>query len=663
VAGPEVLLTCRDPIRASSLEWLLTDGLGGYACSTITGQNTRRYHGLLIAATEHGRLLLVSKIEDSIALRGKQYPLSTNQYPGVIHPAGWQYLVEFRLDAIPVFRFVVEDVVLEKTVLLVSGKPAALVCYRYLEGHEPVRISAQPLLNYRDHHSDTRRGALRFDSRPMANGCGLEVSYPGLGRSLFALASTGRFAAQPCWYENMEYARELERGLAYREDHFCPGRFEAEIQPGKEWSLSFSLGEPLAARPSSLVNQERARVRRAESSSGARDDFVRGLSRAANDFVIRLPGNAGYSIVAGYPWFWEWGRDAMIALPGLMLVTQRFAEARSVLSRFAGAMRAGLLPNRFLEGGVGTDYNTVDASLWFVYAAWKYHAYTGDGEFMGQLRPRLQEVIRCYREGTDYGISVGNDGLVRAGSPGLQLTWMDAKVGEWVVTPRHGMPVEINALWYNALRSMSDLARNLGWEALDYDAAAEKVRESFLPNFWNEGRGCLYDVAGPVPDASIRPNQIFAASMPFPVLQGERAQSVLSVVQRLLWTPYGLRTLAPGSPGYRGRYEGDMGARDAAYHQGTAWPWLMGPFVSAWVRVHGATNAARRRAGGFFRALNNHLCEAGLGTVSEIFDGDPPHLPRGCIAQAWSVGELLRSYVEDVLGCGRQPVRRRGASG
>ena len=663
MAGPGVVLTCRDPVWASSFEWLLADGAGGYACSTITGQNTRRYHGLLIAATERGRLLLLSKFEDSVGVRGKWYPLSTNQYPGVIHPAGWQYLVEFRLDPVPVFRFVVEGCVVEKTVMPVRGRPAGLVCYRYLEGREPLRVRALPLVNFRDHHSDTRRGAVRFDFQPTADGRGVEVIYSALGRSLFILASAGGFSAQPRWYENMEYAREMERGLAHREDHFCPGRLEAELSPGNEWTLSFALGEMPAFEPRSILASESARIRGTENASGIKDGFVHRLSRAADDFIIRLPPAAGHSIVAGYPWFWEWGRDAMIALPGLLLVTRRFAEARSVLSRFASAMRAGLLPNRFMEGGVGTDYNTVDASLWFVYAAWKYFAYTGDAEFMEQLRPRLEEVIRCYRAGTDYGIGVGADGLVRAGSPGLQLTWMDAKVGEWVVTPRHGAPVEVNALWYNALRSLSDLCGELGWKASDYGALAEKVEESFLPNFWNEERGCLYDVAGPVPDTSIRPNQILAASLPFPVLRIDKAQSVVSVVWQVLWTPYGLRTLAPGAPGYRGRYEGDMGARDAAYHQGTVWPWLMGPFASAWVRVHGGTKAARREAGRFFRAIENHLDEAGLGTVSEIFDGDPPHLPRGCIAQAWSVGELLRSYIEDVLGRGPQRARTTGGTG
>lgn len=650
MAGPTALLTCRDPLRGGSFEWLLTDGVGGYSSGTITGQNTRRYHGLLIAAGEFGRFLLVSKVEDSVAVRGREYPIATNQYPGVLHPAGWVHLAEFRLDPVPVHRFVIEESVIEKAVFRARGRPGVLIAYRYLEGNVPVRISALPLLNCRDHHSETRGGMVKFDLEPHEGGRCLEVKYAVLGRSLFALASAGQFTAQPCWYENMEYARESERGLAHREDHFCPGRFEAELQRGGEWWLSFALDEPLVVSPGALQASERSRVRRVCESSGVNDEFVRRLSRAADDFVVKPPGDGGYSIIAGYPWFWEWGRDAMIALPGLLLVTRRFAEAASVLSRFAGAMRRGLLPNRILESGAGADYNTVDASLWFVYAAWKYFAYTGDADLVNALRPRVEEVIRCYREGTEYGIGVGEDGLVRAGSAGLQLTWMDAKVGDWVVTPRHGMPVEVNALWYNALRSIDDLARRLGWEHSDYDALAEKAAASFAAKFWNEECGCLYDVVGAAPDASIRPNQILAVSLPYPVLEGERAKSVVSVVQGALWTPFGLRTLAPGSPQYKGRYEGDMAARDAAYHQGTVWPWLMGPFVSAWVRVHGARRNVRRRAAVFYRGLENHLDEAGLGTVSEIFDGDPPHAARGCIAQAWSVGELLRSYVEDVLG-------------
>jgi len=640
----------RDVACASSREWLLTDGLGGYASSTVIGLNTRRYHGLLIAATGVGRVLLVSKIEDEVWLAGKQCPLSTNQYPGLLHPQGYMFLEEFSTEPVPAWRYVFEDCALEKRVAMVRGEPATMIMYRHVSGDRPLRLVAAPLLNCRDHHADTRRGDLHFEVRKTRGQAHIIVRSSWFDVSLHMRASHGRWVPGECWYENMCYAREAERGLRASEDHFCPGRFEVELLPGEEWTLACSVGKPVRSRFSAVLARERRRKREVERVSGIADAFVRKLSAAADQFIVRPAPGGEASIIAGYPWFGEWGRDAMIGLPGLALVTGRFAEAAEVLLRFASRMRRGLIPNFISESGDGAAYNTVDASLWFIYAAWKYHAYTGDGETIEKLRPRLEEVVRSYSGGTDYGIAADSDGLIRAGEPGLQLTWMDAKVGDWVVTPRHGKAVEVNALWYNGLRSLADLWQRLGWDGSEYGALAAKVSDGFVREFWNEACECLYDVVGERKDGSIRPNQIFAVSLPFPALEGERAGSVVRTVQRMLWTPYGLRTLSPGSPGYRGAYAGDVAQRDGAYHQGTVWPWLMGPFVSAYVRVNGAAEGARTQAREFFSGLEAHLSEAGLGSVSEIFDGDPPHQPRGCIAQAWSVAELLRSCVEDVLG-------------
>jgi predicted glycogen debranching enzyme len=362
-------------------------------------------------------------------------------------------------------------------------------------------------------------------------------------------------------------------------------------------------------------------------------------------------------VIAGYHWFGDWGRDAMIALPGLTLVTGRFEQARAILRFFGSQVHRGLVPN-FVEGTGQAAYNSADASLWFINAVWQYVRYTGDWSLVDELAGGLREIAAAYRFGTDYGIVVDDDGLVRCGQGEDQVTWMDAKVDGRAMTPRHGKPVEISALWYNAMRCLDQFATHRRWPQPTYRAAADRCRESFRSAFWNAEEGCLFDVLGERPDASIRPNQLLAVSLPFPALEGEEARSVVGRVERDLLTPFGLRTLAPTDPRYRGVYAGDQYQRDAAYHQGTVWAWLIGPFVTAWVRVRGGTPAARREAAGFLGGFDEHLATAGLGSISEIFDGDSPHAPKGCISQAWSVGEVLRCYNEDVLG--REPTGDRG---
>ena len=363
-------------------------------------------------------------------------------------------------------------------------------------------------------------------------------------------------------------------------------------------------------------------------------------------------------MIAGYPWFTDWGRDTMISLPGLTLVTGRYDDARNILRAFARSIDQGMLPNRFSDSGETPEYNTVDATLWMFHAAHEFLRYSGDTDFVrSELYEPLTGIIGWHERGTRYGIRLDSDGLLQAGAPGVQLTWMDAKVGDLVITPRMGKAVEIQALWYNALRVMERLAATFGDAAgaARYSALAERAREQFLKVFWNDAAGCLYDVVATdgAPDASIRPNQIFAISLPFPLLEGAQALQVVDVVEWELLTPYGLRTLSPRDPNYRGRFDGGPQSRDAAYHQGTVWPWLLGPFLTAYVKVHGGTEEARSRAGRFLDPLRAHLTEAGLGHISEVFDGDFPHRPGGCFAQAWSAAEILRTYLEDAQG--RQP--------
>jgi predicted glycogen debranching enzyme len=382
------------------------------------------------------------------------------------------------------------------------------------------------------------------------------------------------------------------------------------------------------------------------------DDFARLLTSAADQFIVARGEQK--SVIAGYPWFGDWGRDTMISLPGLTLVTGRYDDARSILRGFAANVDRGMLPNRFPDAGEAPEYNTVDATLWLFHAVFEFLRYTRDYEFVRtELYQPLMEILAWHERGTRYGIGLDSDGLLHAGVPGVQLTWMDAKVGDWVVTPRMGKPVEIQALWYNALRVMERLAAGFADhdQAAHYGALAERAHSRFQTAFWNEDAGCLYDVLSDNgPDRSIRPNQIFAVSLPHPILEQHLALRVLDVVEWELLTPYGLRTLSPRDPNYHGRFGGDPHTRDAAYHQGTVWPWLLGPFLTAYVKVHSDSQEARHRADRFLDALRAHLWQAGLGQISEVFDGDPPHQPGGCIAQAWSVAEILRTYVEDAMG-------------
>jgi predicted glycogen debranching enzyme len=407
-----------------------------------------------------------------------------------------------------------------------------------------------------------------------------------------------------------------------------------------------------AAQAEGLIQSERARRSGIVAEVPLRDDFVERLTLAADQYIVARGEEK--SVIAGYHWFSDWGRDTMIALPGLTLPSGRFDVARSVLRTFAQVADRGMLPNRFPDAGEQPEFNTVDATLWFFEAVRAYLAYAGDYEFVrSELYHVLADIIQWHIKGTRYNIKVDAAGLLNAGEPGVQLTWMDAKVGDWVVTPRRGKPVEIQALWYNALCIMGDLAQRFG-DALGqkrYRSMSALTRWSFNRLFWYEAAGYLYDVVnGGPPDASLRPNQIFAVSLTHSMLNKERARQVVAVVEKNLLTPYGLRSLAPSDPNYRGRYTGGPAERDSAYHQGTVWPWLMGPFLTAYIRVHDASDAARQQAEEWLKPLREHLDDAGLGHISEIFDGDEPQRPAGCIAQAWSVAELLRVLVEDVRG-------------
>ena len=648
--------TCGDLDAALRREWLETNGLGGFASSTIVGLNTRRYHGLLVAATKPpvGRIVMLSKLEETLFIEGQPFDLSANRYPGVIHPQGFRYLKRFRLDPFPVFTYEIEGVEIEKTVFMIQGENSTVVQYELKKNNHPERIrnlhlELRPLIAFRDYHNTTHEnGAINneVEQRP-----GLTTITPYTGLPALHLAHNAvevRKAGD--WYRNFEYDAERERGLDFAEDLFNPLVLRFDLDARRPATVIASTERRDAVQAEEFRKSEIARRLKITASSPVADTFTQDLTAAADQYIVARGDKK--TVIAGYHWFSDWGRDTMVALPGLTLPTGKPEVARSILRTFAQHVNQGMLPNRFPDAGETPEYNTVDATLWFFEAARAYLAYTGDRDFVqNELYPVFADIIAWHVRGTRYGIKVDSSGLLSSGEPGVQLTWMDAKVGDWVVTPRRGKPVEIQALWYNALCIMDDLARAFGDEAGQkrYRNMATVASWSFNRLFWNENTGCLYDVTnGAPPDPSIRPNQIFAVSLTHIMLSPDRAKSVVEKVQEHLLTPYGLRTLAPTDPQYRGRYTGGPTERDGAYHQGTVWPWLMGPFITAYIRVNGGTDILRRQAAEWLEPLKGHLADGGLGHVSEIFDGDAPQRPCGCIAQAWSVAEILRAYVEDV---------------
>ena len=643
---------------ARTHEWLETNGIGGFASSTIVGLNTRRYHGLLVAATRPpvGRLVLLSKLEETLVIDGRRYDLSTNQYTGVIHPQGHLLQTGFELNPFPTFTYRVENIQIEKSLFMMQGENSTAVRYEIRDAENPTRevppgiscsLELTPLLSFRDYHS------LRHEDPNLNRVVKTENSivyvkpyenFPTLclAHDAAEVETTGN------WYRNFEYDVERARGFDFTEDLFNPFILRFHFSRRSRVGLIASTEPRDAWRADDYREKETQRRRRIVVSSSSDNDMVRALTLAADQFIVAR--GTQKTIIAGYHWFSDWGRDTMISLPGLTLTSGRIEIAKSILLEFARHVDQGMLPNRFPDAGEEPEYNTVDATLWFFEAIRALLDKTDDYDFVREhLYDVLADIIEWHERGTRYNIHVDEDGLLYAGEEGVQLTWMDAKVGDWVVTPRRGKPVEIQALWYNGLRVMARLAHGFKDEDVvkRYLLMAARARDSFNKQFWNEELGCLFDVVdGETRDASIRPNQIFAVSLRHGMLPAEKARRVVETVERELLTPYGLRSLAPSDPNYRGRYEGDATSRDGAYHQGTVWAWLIGPFMTAYLKAFGDASEVREKISDLLMPFQQHLSEAGLNQVSEIFDGDPPHNPAGCIAQAWSVAELLRVLTE-----------------
>jgi predicted glycogen debranching enzyme len=629
---------------AMEREWLVTNGLGGFAAGTIAQANTRRYHALLTAALRPplGRTVLVAKVDITARCGDRLFALACNEFAdGTIAPRGFELLEDFRLEhGIPVWIYALEDARLEQRIWMHQGHNTSRLSLTLTHSLRPVALELTPLCTYRDYHGSVK------------GGWSLEVTAEGSACVVRAFAGAcpyrlgvdrGEFHSSPDWYWRFFHREEAARGLDPVEDLFRPGVFRALLRPGETLLLVASAEADEYDGETSYVD-EIERRRKLLRKAGHAPGWIGRLTLAADAFLVRRAAT-GVSVIAGYPWFGDWGRDTMIALCGLTLATDRAEDAAPILRTFGAHASQGMLPNRFPDAGSEPEYNTADATLWYFQALEAYLDATGDRQLLAELYPLLKEIIHWHRKGTRYGIHVDErDGLLHVGEPGVQLTWMDAKVGDWVVTPRTGKPVEINALWHRALDNLAGWAAAAGdtQAAADYARGAARVACVFAPAFWYESGGYLYDVidGDGGADTSLRPNQIFALSLGGKLLDDRRARSVLEVCTRELLTPVGLRSLARTDPRYVGRYEGDVRSRDAAYHQGTVWSWLLGPFALAHYRVHG--DAAH--ALGFLDGLAPHLDEACLGTISEIFDGDAPHAPRGCFAQAWSVGETLRAW-------------------
>ena len=662
--------------EAIEKEWIITNGLGGYASSTVLGINTRKYHGLLVAALypPGDRRVLLSKLDEEVVIGSNTCPLGANEYHNGIFPQGHGSIKEFSVSPFPRHVYSVENVEVQKTVFMPHEMNAVVVLYKVLNKNSfDIKFRVLPLVNWRHFHSVTNRWKVSAEPIQKCTDREISVRFSFPQSALLLEATGGKYSPSGKWLEKMFYRQEAGRGESCLDDCYQVGCFETGVTANSAESLAVvaAAGESeddarnlMNKIPVTLYDLgalfEKEEKRYDSLLKGffeahqtiPEEDWLKWLVLATDAFAVRGTDANYRSVIAGYQWFEAWGRDAFVSLPGLMLVTGRFADARKVFLTFKKYLRNGLIPNFLPDQPGPAAYNTVDASLWYVDAVLQYLKYTGDFRFVQeQLWERLKAIVDCYTRGTDFGIHADSDGLL---CHGAQLTWMDAAVDGQPVTPRAGKAVEVQALWYNALRTVELLANRFGekGEAERCGQMAEKARKSFVEKFWNVERNCLFDVVGEDgKDGSLRPNQVFAVALDFTMLDNLKKERVVDVVHSELLTPFGLRTLAKSDPRYVGVYGGDRRSRDRAYHNGTVWPWLVGPFTAAFLKVKGNSEFRRDFAMRYFLfpLFGRLVSGASLGVLSEIFDGDPPHAPKVCIAQAWSVAEPLRAYVEDII--------------
>ena len=659
---------CGDLNAAEQREWLVTNRIGGYASGTVSGLLTRSYHGLLLAALEppSGITLLLAKLDETVVYDSNSYPLHTNRWVNdVVSTHGYKYLERFYLEGTtPVWIYACADAKLEKRIWMQQGENTTYIRYKMLRGTLPLSLSLKALVNYRDRHSSTVNSDRHFEIVNQQQGIRVKASADATDLDATDLYLSGvkeqeivSWQISHEWYKNFALAIEKYRGLNSIEDHLYAGNCSVTLKLGESITIAASTEvweteRRVDGETGRLEEQGLIELFRKNNQSETIPSWVEQLVLAANQFIVDRPladGSQGKTVIAGYPWFADWGRDTMISLPGLTLTTGRFEIAKVILRTFAKYIDRGMLPNVFPDRGETPEYNTVDATLWYFEAIRDYYAHTQNKQLLTELFPALAEIIDWHRRGTRYNIHLDADGLIYAGETGVQLTWMDAKVDDWVVTPRIGKPIEVNALWYNALIIMSQFARELDKSQTEYLEMADKTREGF-GRFWNQDKQYCYDVLD-TPDGNddaLRPNQIFAVSLPVinlgeghsPLLDARQQKQVVDIVAQRLLTSFGLRSLAQDHPDYVGIYGGDRYKRDGAYHQGTTWGWLIGHFVQAHLRVYNSP----KLAGSFIEPMADHLQNGCLGSTSEIFDGDAPFVPRGAFAQAWSVAEVLRGW-------------------
>ena len=650
-------------------EWAVTNGIGGYAGSSMIGAHSRTHQGYLIASLHAPieRYLVFSKINETVTVGTKTVSFETSQHRAsgkTVYAEGQKFLTSFIYDGSVLYAYETDNFSFKKHITLKRNANVCAVSYELTAGDSDCTFTLTPLFNYREHSESSTPDTLKFETFTEDRAFYL-VPEKNKDIAIRFQTSEGTFSERETVYDiDMQLQIEVDLETDGLDCHYCPVDLSIAVPANttKKVSILCSIGDvnerpsPVSATEAFSILEENARCH-AElfEKAGYRDSFANQLVLASDQFLTYRESTKMMTVLAGLPWFTDWGRDTMIAFTGLTLCTKRFKEAEEILLTFARYIRHGIVPNMFPDDNMPPLYNTVDASLWYFYAVYQYLNYNPAAEaetfVKEQIFPHLKEIVSAYEKGTDFSIYMEDDGLIHAGSGLDQITWMDVRVGDWVATPRHGKPVEINALWYNALRIMESLCEKFDEDASAYRARANQVKESFNAKFWDSANQCLFDVVdGDEPDDHIRPNQIYAVSLPFSLLPEEQEKSVVALVEKELFVGCGLRSLAPDHPDYHGIYCGALAKRDAAYHQGTAWGFLLGGFFSAYMKVNHHSSSAAENAVRMLEPVRKHLTDSGcIGSISEIFDGDAPHNPRGCYAQAWSVGEVLRCYCEDIL--------------
>lgn len=643
-------------------EWVLTNGIGGYAGSSVTGAHARKHHGYLIASLHPPveRFVILSKINECLIRSSEKIDFTVEQYladdGSTAYRKGIEYLNSFTYDGLVHFTTKAPEFTMTKTLAFEHGKNTIAVSYDIQNDGDAATLVLTPLFNYRVHHDASTVDTLKFDTTYEQPEIRL---VPQQNKDVTIRLFTDDGTVVPCeekYTTGMQLQKELDVESDALDDNYTPYQIEFPLDAGcrKKISIVCTIEDVYEKDAFATAAAEMARFDALEKKAGYHDELAETLTIAADHFLAYRQSTGLMTVLAGLPWFTDWGRDTMIALTGLTLSTGRYQDARDILTTFARYVHHGMVPNMFPDEGTAPLYNTADASMWYFYAVGKYLDYTGTPEdyaFVQEtIYPKLKEIIAAYEHGTDFSIYMEEDGLIHAGSGLDQVTWMDVRVGDWVATPRHGKPVEINALWYHALCLMEEWATRFGEDGSHYAALAAHAKESFTKEFWNEKDGCLYDVVdGLEGDATLRPNQIYAVSLPHRMLDADKEKAIVDKVYEKLYAKTGLRSLSPDDKEYHPTYEGCLDKRDHAYHQGTSWGFLLGSFLTAYVHVYGTSKEVIKQADAMLDATREQFYHGCIGSIAEIFDGDEPHTSRGCYAQAWSVGEILRAYTEDIL--------------